>query len=326
MRVGSLAGDTGSLVWGVCRVTGTDPLFAFTRTYENAPLAPFALKKNLPSAFVYDRATDSLALPPVDVVTVTAPIACLRGQTLRGDRYIGGTTEWHRLLRYVHAHAPTWIIAESGARFDKYGDLVIEPLRDFGYHVGLSVLGACEVGAPTIRKRTYMIASLSRSTELEAFVPRALYDYCVGNVWPVGWDSGDPIVDFVPEEDPMGRLRLLVEESVPWMGAACMQSILTPWAERAPRRTKVRDGLKAYASPSNVDRGVSFTALPSEAAKMAKRLHLGAMMAHERKRYGVLNPDFVEQLLGLPVGWSDGHGEVRRLARERANERAGCAS
>jgi site-specific DNA-cytosine methylase len=289
--------------------------------YENVPLAPYALQKNFPRTFIYDRAPDSLALPPVDIVTVTAPIDHLRKQTLAKKRYMGGTSPWFRLIRYIHAHTPPWVIIESGAKFGRYGELVMQPLRDLGYHVRLTVLGACEVGAPTIRRRSYVIASLERSTELEVFITPGLRRHCEENVWPVGWDSGDPIVEFLPEMDPMGRLRLLLEESVPWMGTACAQSILTPFAPRAPAQPTVRPELRAYHSPSNVDRSVAFTSLPSEAARMAKRLHLGATMAHERKTYGILNPDFVEQLLGMPVGWSDAHGEVRRLAQEKHERR-----
>jgi hypothetical protein len=136
----------------------------------------------------------------------------------------------------------------------------------------------------------------------------------------LGWDSGDPIVELVPELDPIGRLRLLLEESVPWMGVACMQSILHPFSARATPRATVPKTVRQYYSPSNVDLGIAFTSLPSEAERMSKHRHLGATMAHRTKVYGILNPDFVEQLLGLPVGWSDALAEIRQDARNRRND------
>jgi DNA (cytosine-5)-methyltransferase 1 len=83
-----------------------------------------------------------------------------KGAGLSGSR----SGLWFEYLRIIRALRPRWVVVENVAALRRRGlGAVLWGLADLGYNAEWSMLSAADVGAPHLRKRLFIIASLPNS-------------------------------------------------------------------------------------------------------------------------------------------------------------------
>ena len=164
LSIGSLFSGIGGLELGL-EWAGHGPV---RWQVECDPWCRSVLKAHWPDAIRFDDVRDVGAeLPPVDLLCGGFPCqdvsAAGSGAGLAGARS-GLWWEFHRIARELR---PAWIVVENvasgGAR---WVDAVRGSLEFLGYQTLPVPLGACDVGAPHLRRRIFIVAAHTDSLDL----------------------------------------------------------------------------------------------------------------------------------------------------------------
>jgi site-specific DNA-cytosine methylase len=69
-----------------------------------------------------------------------------------------GATLWPEMLRIVVNTSPEWVVVEQPPGNAGWEAQVYSDLSGAGYHVGRFEFGACDIGAPFLRRRVFVVA------------------------------------------------------------------------------------------------------------------------------------------------------------------------
>lgn len=191
------------------------------------------------------------------------------------DRYL-----WPEMRRVIHELKPTWVIGENVPGIVNLAlDTVLADLEEEGFETQCFIIPACGVDAPHRRNRVCILAysnersgSLRRNGELQNL-----------------------------EED--GR------EGIDNRGRAAA-AITGEWRQNEPRTSGVADGVRTNIHRETCPDTDSIT----DRRRTCEEIHGGGYyrnQLHElvectiRGRIGDLNPEYVEWLMGYPIGWTE---------------------
>ncbi|HET7070118.1 MAG TPA: DNA cytosine methyltransferase [Nocardioides sp.] len=206
---------------------------------------------------------------------------------------------WGEALRVVRESAARFAFFENPLGLRTLGlDGILAELSDMGYGGAWEVVAAADVGAPHLRKRLFILAERGRTGWEGPTRPK-------GNrrvLWPT------PTAIERPNEGNVRLLRARVlDGTMTEDEAAGMLNGKSPF-EAQGKVTAMRPPafpFPVFPTPSasdNRDRGGIH--MPAIQRRMAagRQLNLSMTVSNER---GALNPDWVEWLMGLPIGWTD---------------------
>jgi site-specific DNA-cytosine methylase len=90
--------------------------------------------------------------------------------------YRTGESLWPYMLRVVDLLRSPWVVVEQPTGNEAWETEVVGDLSRTGRHVARFEFGACDVGAPYLRRRVFMVAcpSLSRLEVARLAIPRAI--------------------------------------------------------------------------------------------------------------------------------------------------------
>jgi DNA (cytosine-5)-methyltransferase 1 len=97
-------------------------------------------------------------LVPVDLIAGGFPCQPVsvagRGRAQADERWL-----WPELLRIVRSIRPSWVLVENvPGLFNRGFETVLRDLAGSGYDAEWSIVSACQVGAPQMRKRLFILA------------------------------------------------------------------------------------------------------------------------------------------------------------------------
>lgn len=135
-------------------------------------------------SFHADRGSAQLLIggPPCQRTSVAAAIT--------GNRT--GETLWPEMRRIAHELAPQWIVVEQPPGNEKWEAQVRDDLGADGFHTARFEFAACDLGAPHIRRRVFILAHACFARLALAWqeVPRAVAEVsrsaAAGNHWIAG--------------------------------------------------------------------------------------------------------------------------------------------
>ena len=70
--------------------------------------------------------------------------------------------------------------------------------------------------------------------------------------------------------------------------------------------TSLTDAIRMWPTPTASEYGTSNNGCPGDGREEYATKGKPSLSTHARREGGILNPDWVETLMGLPVGWTDG--------------------
>lgn len=219
---------------------------------------------------------------------------------------------WFEFLRIIRECRPKAVLIENVAVLKSRGlDVVVRGLADAGYGCWWDCVPALAVGAPHLRDRIWITAvPFDRMPPLSAFgaskapakMPRA------------GYASGSPTMPWLTEVAPHATIRMCKEamgavkgaNGVTWLTKLDCPLFTTPSASSygsnrggaAGRVGPVRHSLPSMARNGSWPRlwptphGMRHPDAPRAAGPSGNEP-------------GPLNPDWVEGLMLLPIGWTD---------------------
>jgi site-specific DNA-cytosine methylase len=168
-----------------------------TALCEVSPFRRFILRRHFPEVPIYDdvrtiptvRADIVIGGPPCQATSVAAAAS--------GKRT--GDTLWPEMLRVGLDAGTEWFVVEQPPGNKEWEAKVYGDLSKSGFHVGRFEFGACDIGAPFLRRRVFMVAStmLKRLALARSALPRAIAE---------GRRSADARGDWDP--DKLGALRV----------------------------------------------------------------------------------------------------------------------
>ena len=156
LTVGSLFSGIGGIDLGLER--------AGMRVLWHSEIDPYAsrvLKKHWPDVPNHGDITqiDFRQVQPVDVLAGGFPCQDIsyagRGAGLQGER----SGLWYEFARAIREVGPRYVFVENVAALLVRGmDAVLGTLSDLGYDAQWSIVSACALGAPHMRKRLFLVA------------------------------------------------------------------------------------------------------------------------------------------------------------------------
>lgn len=212
---------------------------------------------------------------------------------------------WPEMCRLIREIKPKWVLGEnvpglmsitdvSGRKGGTFGNILKE-LAEMGYDAIWSVYGANEIGAPHKRERVFVLAySCSQRWSTR------------GGDWQRRYFSND-------------KERNATQSKSEWNGRQCGASKVnkvngvnwpTPKAalrgdcpsERKRHTPCLDSAVKLYPTPTRSDvESWSY----NETKQSGKCLEALARTGKIAEKKGQLNPDWVETLMGLPIGWTN---------------------
>ncbi len=214
------------------------------------------------------------------------------------------------MVRIVGETRPNAVFIENVPPLFKHRATVDATFEEFGYRTNWAPVTAIEAGAPHRRRRAFVLAVRGDAPELYR------------RWWRPGWVPTEPAVaawttPTVAERDNHGGAAGRVGPVRPGLSNAVL-----PWPKPTIKGGHNRAGL----SPASGD-GLE-TAVRPWPTPCARDYRAGADNDYQERRQGSpglcdavlgrLNPDWVETLMGFPVGWTDldadvGHKEARAL-------------
>jgi DNA (cytosine-5)-methyltransferase 1 len=133
------------------------------------------LKEQFPGVPIYDevRYID----PYVEAEIVVGGPPCQQtsvGSAIHG--YRSGDSLWPWMLKACNLAFPDWVVVEQPPGNAAWEAQVASDLRGDGWHVARFEFGACDVGAPYLRRRVFLVActSLPRLEIARQSLPRAI--------------------------------------------------------------------------------------------------------------------------------------------------------
>lgn len=156
MKVGSLFSGIGGFDLGLERAG-----FEIRWMVEIDPFCRRVLAKHWPDVTRYEDVHDVGAhnLEPVDVICGGFPCQDISyagpGAGIAGER----SGLWWEFARIVREMEPSYVLVENvAALLDRGLGDVLGTLADLGYDAEWSVVSACSVGAPHVRRRVFVVA------------------------------------------------------------------------------------------------------------------------------------------------------------------------
>jgi DNA (cytosine-5)-methyltransferase 1 len=159
LKIGSLFAGIGGLELGLERGIGNGAHTVWQ--VEQSEYCRAVLAKHWPDATRYDdvRTVGRSNLAPVDVLCGGFPCQDISyagyGAGLAGER----SGLWHEYARIVGELRPRYVVVENVTALLTRGiDVVLGSLAAIGYDAEWSVVSACAVGAPHVRRRLFVVA------------------------------------------------------------------------------------------------------------------------------------------------------------------------
>jgi len=283
LRIGSLFSGIGGLDLGLERAGVGRPVWF-------CDVEPFAL------GILARRWPDVPQLPDVREVTPTtaAPIDVLCGGFPCQDISLAGSGAglegkrsglFFEMIRVARQFTPRFIVFENVATIRARGlDTVLTELHAAGYDAAWSTFGADAVGAPHRRLRWWCVAYRHGEDRAPA----------MGSTWGLVGARGKP-----PAHGVMAGGRIAHGEA--WGGASAP-------CEQWPTPTKW-EGRQAQVSPGDLRRkspGLRADAVLTDAVgyRVSVAKDANTIASAVRESGLTLNADWVDALMGFPVGWT----------------------
>ncbi len=314
--------------------------YSTTHVVESDPYCRAVLARRAPHAEQLDDIHDVRAkdLPlGLDLLSGGFPCQNLssagKGAGLNGDRSI----LWFEMLRIIAEARPRLVLIENVAVLRSRGlDVVVTGLRDAGYGCWWDCVPALAVGAPHIRDRIWITAVPMEDMPPFDITPTGSIN---GKMPRAGGNVGGPGFALAPQatrKDCLAALGAVKRDGVTWLTAIDSPLYPTPSAcsygsnqgGAAGRVGPVRHSLPSMARsgewPDEQRMWPTPRASPNELRTTREapshgsthgRVLAGVVCDIERQdgrvvpppsmSAGSLNPNWVEWLMGLPVGWTD---------------------
>ena len=294
MRALSLFSGIGGLDLAAERV-GIETVFFC----EIEPFAVQVLNKRFHGVPVFNdvRGVTADAVGAVDIIHGGFPCQDLsvagKQAGLEGER----SGLWFEMLRVIHECRPRWVLAENvrGA-VNLALDTVQSGLEAEGYKVWPHLIPASAVGAPHQRERLFVVAC--RRDVADSHEEGLQGGQVAGSVRKVREESCDELPGRGCEDSrklwPTPRANKIGGSTSEGYGL-CLQEAVN-WG----RDTKL------WRTPdAHCDRGPSLEERMKWKQENKMPVSINDQVQHEGKRKGQLNPDWVEALMGFPVGWTN---------------------
>lgn len=286
LTIGSVFSGIGGLELGLERA-GLGPVLW---QVEVDAYCRAVLSKHWPHVTRYEdvRAVRATTLAAVDLLCGGFPCQDVsgagKGAGLDGER----SGLWFEFRRLVAELRPEWVVVENVASGKaRYLPTVRGNLCELGYRTRAFGLSASDVGAPHLRKRVFVVADRERDRlqgrESAGTASRAARR---GGALP----------------DPHGEPVRVVAERVPGDGREAFSGAGAPSLQTIARAWPTATDASASRRAGYMLTGHSGTTLHD-----AIDSHLGAEMPKagvSTSPPAVLNPRFVEALMGFPPGWT----------------------
>lgn len=338
MKIGSMFSGIGGLDLAAERAFDGELAWAV----EREPHCAKVLRRHWPMAQVVEgdvQQVDPSKLAPVDVLTGGFPCTDLsvagKRAGLDGER----SGLYSEVLRFAGVLQPEWLVLENVIGILKYRERIEGDLSQLGYGSAWVQRAASDVGAPHWRRRVFIICK--RGGEHLGVISK--HGRIPGGFWPTALADGDRVAMFKQGGEPLGRaVRWPTATARDWKSGsasdATMQRNSRPLAEvvRWPTPTRAA-GTGGQTSRSGKRKGemllggaVKETRWPTAVAGDAKacgsrntpgsKAHKGVTLTDAtrgdggtgrlgKRRPGRLSADWVETLMGFPIGWTlpEGH-------------------
>ena len=281
MRIGSLFSGIGGLDIAAERAFGGRVVWHCE--IERHPQR--VLRSRWPDAELHAdvRGVNGATVKPIDVITGGFPCQDLsvagKRAGLDGDR----SGLYHEMLRIVGELGPQYVVFENVPPLLKYRHRVDNDLRSLGYGAIWQTMAAEDAGAPHRRLRVWVLAV--RGLAQWELLPRPSA-------------QGDLFAPWVDAEAANGLWPTPIANDRKWTG-------LEPsWATRSDRlAVAAQKAAGNWPTPTARDWKDSGHE-PAAQARNSPCLPASAVMSGNEPS-GVLNPGWVELLMGYPVGWTD---------------------
>ena len=266
---------------------------------EREPFAVRVLERRWPDAVRHDDVTTYRG-EPCDVVCGGFPCTDLSVAGKREGLDAARSGLYHELVRIVAESQPRYVVIENVPPLLKYRGRVDTDLARIGYGTIWQVCEASDVGAPHRRQRVFVVAvrGLAGSQMLPRPSPQGdLFAPAFGAVqaaalWPTP-TTGDHATMYQQGGEPLGH-------AARWPTPTCGNA-----GESGTQRDWGGDLTAAIKWPTPAARDYKDSGHePSAQRRNSPCLPASAVMDADQAP-GVLNPAWVELLMGLPSGWTD---------------------
>ena len=262
------------------------------------------------------RQVDPVSLPAVDILCGGFPCQDL---SVAGS-HAGLTGErsglYREMLRYAAALRPRFVVMENVPGLLRYAATLELDWAALGYGLTWVKCRALDAGAPHLRARVFVVAEVEA---VSCGVIEAQRQSRAVRPWPTAVASNpnegeDPRCWHARQRHHRQRGRPLISEP--------LAQTVRPWA--TPRATGADAGLRkrvtkqgAHLSvqirtwPTATAQDAANNAAPSQWERNAEPLNVSAATQPGKR----LNPDWVETLMGYPIGWTLTQGEQLTASR-----------
>jgi site-specific DNA-cytosine methylase len=142
---------------------------------ESRPERRTEIERQFPGTYIHDDVRDYWPIRPADIVIGGPP--CQRTSVAAAIHdYRTGESLWPYMLHVGLCSGADWIVVEQPPGNEDWEAEVTCSLSNAGRHVARFEFGACDVGAPYIRRRVFLVActSLPRLEIARQSLPRAI--------------------------------------------------------------------------------------------------------------------------------------------------------
>jgi DNA (cytosine-5)-methyltransferase 1 len=141
---------------------------------EINPVRRGVLARHFPGIPIHDDVR-TLVPPKADIIIGGPPCQATSVAAAAAGKRTGDTL-WPEMLRVVLDAQPQWVVVEQPPGNAAWEAQVHDGLSDAAYHIARFEFGACDLGAPFIRRRVFVVACtmLSRLEIAWAAIPRAI--------------------------------------------------------------------------------------------------------------------------------------------------------
>ena len=220
------------------------------------------------------RAVDPLSLAPVDVLAAGFPcqdLSCAGpGAGLDGAR----SGLYREVVRFVDALRPRYVVMENVSALLAYMPRLCAEFGALGYGLTWTTCQALDAGHPHERQRVFVVGERGASTRGMVACPSSPW---TGRAWPTPTAKGNDNVAGLSPTSGDG------------LGTACR-----PWATATATNPNEGEDPASWAARRDRHLARGLPPISEPLALQARTWELGSR----------LNPDWVEQLMGYPAGWT----------------------
>lgn len=298
MKIVSLFSGIGGLDWACEQAFGA-------RTVLQCDIEPACrrvLAAHWPdNLFLCSDVKDLINVPRCDVICGGFPCVGIsiagKRKGIEGDEHSG---LWREMLRLIDGAQPKYVVVENSSRLLREPEqrrLVQEPLEALGYGVCWTLMAAEDVGAPHLRERAYMLATMGGKSAPVVIGVRSR----TKDKWPT------PVHQ---DKESCGGVACIAAGN----RGETLSTALRKWPTPVYNDLNSRDaGYQQGGQP-----------LTAEVRKWAAPTHRDHRSGAGRKDNGhtpqlceqvggVINPEWEELLMGYPMGWTRPKQQVRIL-------------